>query len=36
MNSTVQGLREAKYAKRKLVNRVAIALALAAMVFGLF
>ena len=36
MSSTVQGLREAKYAKRKLVNRVAIALALAAMVFGLF
>ena len=36
MNSTVQGLREAKYAKRKLVNRMAIALALAAMVFGLF
>ena len=36
MSSTVQGLREAKYAKRKLVNRMAIALALAAMVFGLF
>ena len=28
--------REAKYARRKLVNRVAIALALSAMVFGLF
>jgi len=36
MNAVVSDAREAKYARRKFVNRVAIALALAAMAFGLF
>ena len=36
MTSTLDGVREAKFAKRKLINRFAITLALAAMAFGLF
>lgn len=36
MSAMLQDAREAKYARRKLVNRVAIALAMAAMAFGLF
>ncbi len=44
MNATVastaaladQGQREAKYAKRKLINRIAVALSMGAMLFGLF
>jgi phosphate transport system permease protein len=36
MSDLVSDAREAKYAKRKFVNRVAIALAMAAMAFGLF
>lgn len=34
--ATVEKVREARYAQRKLVNRVALSLALMAMVFGLF
>ena len=36
MSSVMVDAREAKYARRKFVNRVAIALAMAAMAFGLF
>ena len=36
MSSLMVDAREAKYARRKFVNRVAIALAMAAMAFGLF
>jgi phosphate transport system permease protein len=36
MSAGVRDLREAKYARRKLVNRAAIALAMIAMAFGLF
>lgn len=36
MNGSAQDLREAKYARRKLVNRITIALAMTAMAFGLF
>lgn len=36
MSAVMQDRREAKYAKRKFVNRLAITLAMAAMAFGLF
>ena len=36
MTTILDGVREAKFAKRKLINRFAITLALAAMAFGLF
>jgi len=36
MTTVLDGVREAKFAKRKLINRFAITLALAAMAFGLF
>ena len=36
MSAVASDAREAKYARRKFVNRVAIALAMAAMIFGLF
>ena len=36
MSTVMVDAREAKYARRKFVNRVAIALAMGAMAFGLF
>ncbi len=36
MSALMSDAREAKYARRKFVNRVAIAMAMAAMAFGLF
>ena len=36
MSVTTQASREAKFARRKLTNRVAVTLSMAAMLFGLF
>ena len=36
MSAILDGVREAKFAQRKFINRIAISLALAAMAFGLF